>query len=303
MDGERLLSHALEKLQAHWATRALVDRVNDPDYDRALAARVCGLIYAKCRNDEVEFDRAIADLIEFSEEFVRLQMELDRTGHYRFARYDEARAAVYDNESVMNRRYLNGLCLSIGFWPNHNTIFGYYGTEFCAGAPPRGRILEVPSGTGIYLSEFARRNPAWEASGMDLSDHAVRYGREIVRLAGAPQARIVKADVFALTEDRSYDRIVCGELLEHLEHPADLLEKLDGLIADDGKIFLTTAIWAASIDHIYLFRSTREAREMIEAAFTIESERALPVLDGKDPEAERTPVNYACVLTPRRRPA
>ncbi len=142
-------------------------------------------------------------------------------------------------------------------------------------------MLEVPAGTGIYLSEFSRRNPGWATAGMDISVHAVKYAESIARLNSAPKALIECDDVFSLPEERSYDRIVCGELLEHLENPEELLHKLDGLLAPNGKIFLTTAIWAASLDHIYLFRSTAEARAMIAARFDITSELALSVLDGK----------------------
>jgi hypothetical protein len=38
---------------------------------------------------------------------------------------------------------------------------------------------------------------------------------------------------------------------------------------------------------------------MLERYFTIESELALNLKEGKRPEDARTPINYACVLVPR----
>lgn len=296
IETNELLDRAIETLKTHWATRKIAAMTADPGYDRRLAARVCGMLSAKCMGDLEEFDRAVHDLIAFSEEFVRLQMELDATGHYRYASFEEARTAVYDNEAVMNRRYLNGLFLSIAFWANHTELFHYFSEEFCTGCAPSGRVLEVPIGTGIYLSEFMTHNAGWNATGFDISDHAVSYAGEVMRLAGFGTATISKADIFTVSSDRKYDRIICGELLEHLEQPEELLRKLAAFLAPGGKMFLTTAIWAASLDHIFLYRSTQEARDMIGAYFTIESERALAVLDGKGPEEEKTPVNYACIV-------
>ena len=67
-------------------------------------------------------------------------------------------------------------------------------------------------------------------------------------------------------------------------------------MADDGELFLTTAIWAAAIDHIYLFTRAQEVRDMLEKYFIIESELVLPVMANKGPEDEKTPLNYAAVL-------
>ena len=297
MTSDELLSRTLAKLETHWATRAIASAARAPGYDRSIARRVCGMLFEKCGRDPGEYDTAVDDFIAFSVEFVELQMELDRTGRYKFATYEEARAAVYDNPGVMERRYLNGLFLSTAFWANHTKIFRYFAEDFCARLPARGAALEVPAGTGIFLAEFAQRNPGWHATGADISESSVAYAREVIRLYGVSAVTIEKRDIFDVTTVHSYDRIICGELLEHLEKPERLLERLAELLAPHGKIFLTTAIWAANIDHIYLFESAREARDMLSGFFTIESELVLNVFEAKQPEEERTPINYACILT------
>jgi|SRR5579884_32872 len=296
-DGE-LFSFALDTLGESWATFSIPERVRAADYDRATGEHVCRLMYEKGRRDEEAYRTALRDFIALSEEFVRLQMELDKTGRYKYSSYDEVRAIVYDNPEVMDRRYLNGLFLSTAFWVNHTKILDYYVREFCETAGERGSLLEVPSGTGIFISEFARRNPSWTCEGIDISDSAVAFGREMARINAGGTPVITKRDVFELPEDRKYDRIVCGELLEHLEDPVALLEKLYRLLAPGGTMFVTTAIWAASIDHIYLYSSTQEARDMLQARFRIVSELALNVREGKGPEDPRTPINYACILSP-----
>jgi 2-polyprenyl-3-methyl-5-hydroxy-6-metoxy-1,4-benzoquinol methylase len=159
-------------------------------------------------------------------------------------------------------------------------------------------VLEVPSGTGFFIGEFARLNPEWAATGIDLSDSSVAFGSAIAALDGAT-ATITKQDVFTLPDGAGYDRIICGELLEHLEDPEALLDKLTRLIAPGGRLYVTTAIWAAALDHIYLYESARDVREMLERYFTIDSELAVNLKENKGPEDARTPINYACVLLPK----
>jgi 2-polyprenyl-3-methyl-5-hydroxy-6-metoxy-1,4-benzoquinol methylase len=256
------------------------------------------LMFDKCERDRARFDKALTDFIALSEEFVRLQVELDATGHYKYSNYEEVRAAVYDNAEVMDNRYLNGLLLSQAFWINHYKMLTYFIDRFCSPGSATGTLLEVPSGTGIFISEFARRNPGWRATAVDLSDSSVAFTRDVARLNGA-RVEARKADIFELPEEARFDRIICGELLEHLEQPELLLAKLARLLEPDGTIFLTTAVWAANIDHIYLYVSAGEARDMIAKYFAIESELVLNVKDGAGPADERTPINYACIARPK----
>lgn len=299
MNDEELLSLALVTFEESWATSTIPPKIGAPDYDRPFAHAICRLMFEKSGADPERYRDALRDFIMLSEEFVMLQMELDRTGRYRYSSFDEVRSIVYDNPEVMNGRYLNGLFLSQAFWVNHTTIHRYFVEAFCSGLPPAGTILEIPSGTGIYIAEFARLNPGWTATAMDLSASSVAFSREIARLNGAASVTVSRQDVFDLPDGARYDRIICGELLEHLEDPVALLRRLRALIAERGKLFVTTAIWAASIDHIYLYESVDDARAMLSELFTVESELALNVRDGHRPDQAKTPINYACVLAPR----
>ena len=298
MRNDELFSLALDDFKESWATQTIAAKVQSSDYDRGFGERICRLMFEKCERDLDQYRAALRDFIALSEEFLRLQFELDRTGRYLYATFEEARRAVYDNPEVMDGRYLNGLFLSEAFWVNHTRIHGYFIAQFAERTRPSGSVLEVPSGTGIFITEFMRLNPAWAATAIDLSASAVRFTRAMVRLNGGCPVAVREQDVFDLPHE-PYDRIICGELLEHLEFPERLLETLRRLLATDGKIFLTTAIWAASPDHIYLFKSTREVREMLGRFFAIESDLALNVRDAQAPDQERTPINYACVLVHR----
>ena len=90
-----------------------------------------------------------------------------------------------------------------------------------------------------------------------------------------------------------------GEVLEHVEQPEVFLRRIAELATDDAFIFITTCINAPAVDHIYLWRTTDELEEMIEASgLSIVEPLRLPY-EGKsleDSREERLPINVAYVL-------
>ena len=81
---------------------------------------------------------------------------------------------------------------------------------------------------------------------------------------------------------------------------ATALKKLKSLLTKDGKLFVTAAVWAAHIDHIFLYKSAEEVRKHIkEAGLNIENELVQAVFekDESNPEKEKIPVSYAAILS------
>jgi len=88
------------------------------------------------------------------------------------------------------------------------------------------------------------------------------------------------------------------EQLEHVEKPDELISKLSFLLKDDGRIFLTTAIYAAAVDHIHLFHNVADVRNSVKGNFKIDSELSLPVsLQDYDEGMNNVSINYACLLS------
>ena len=112
--------------------------------------------------------------------------------------------------------------------------------------------------------------------------------------------KILKMDFHEIDSNERYDRILCGEFLEHLEDPLAALKKLKSLLTKDGKLFVTAAVWAAHIDHIFLYKSSEEVRDHIKKAdLKIEKELVQAVFekDESNPEKENVPVSYAAILS------
>jgi SAM-dependent methyltransferase len=62
--------------------------------------------------------------------------------------------------------------------------------------PPRGRALDLGTGSGIWGVELAQRG--WEVTGVDLVERALRRARDRVRSAGVAM-KLVRGDVTALS--------------------------------------------------------------------------------------------------------
>lgn len=95
-------------------------------------------------------------------------------------------------------------------------------------ARPRS-VLDLGCGEGYVLDALVRSGVADELkialSGADLSQRAV--GRARARLGG--RASLHCGDATQMKFDRSFDLVMMLEVLEHLEQPAMMLDRLDQL--------------------------------------------------------------------------
>jgi hypothetical protein len=115
-----------------------------------------------------------------------------------------------------------------------------------------------------------------------------------------PRWRLLHADFLeAANLTGTYTAIVMGEVLEHVERPLLFLQRIRALAEDDAFIFITTAVNAPAVDHIYLFRSVDEVRELAEAAgLRVIDQLATPYSGCSMEETiqQRLPINVAMVL-------
>jgi SAM-dependent methyltransferase len=73
--------------------------------------------------------------------------------------------------------------------------------------------------------------------------HRVGYDREVPAPGTCvyeEQFRGDVADIVTVLRGRSFDTIVCAEIIEHLERPYDFLRDLHGLLSTGGRLILTT---------------------------------------------------------------
>lgn len=133
--------------------------------------------------------------------------------------------------------------------------------------------LEIGSGLGQYLIRALKSKCFNDYLAVDLSPTSVKQCEEYLCYLGMDKTgyRIQQEDFFDFSAEKQFDFIVMGEVLEHVEQPEAMLEKINSLLAKTGRAFITTVINAPAIDHIYLFCSKEEVLDMVQrAGFLVE---------------------------------
>lgn len=229
------------------------------------------------------------------------QMYFQRHGRYRCASYAEVARSVYLNEEYM-KRYMYGLALTTSLWPNHREIHRF----FCNVLPKNesGRYLEIGPGHGVYFMDAMRTCKFESYQGVDISPTSIALTRSILESGFFGEfhkfdltcCNFLEASFFG----KKFDAIVMGEVLEHVENPLVFMARIRELSTSKTFVFITTAINAPAIDHIYLFDSPESVRTLVqEAGFFVVSEKISPYpgLDLPETMARRLPVNIAMQLT------
>lgn len=98
---------------------------------------------------------------------------------------------------------------------------------------PHGRLLQVGCGYGLLLDEARRRG--YDVEGVELSAEASRYARE--RLGLTVQEMAVEEMEL---KDKRYDALVLVDVIEHLEDPVAVLDRLLTVLEPDGALLIVT---------------------------------------------------------------
>lgn len=232
---------------------------------------------------------------------LREQVYFQRNGRYRHSTFAEVAGRVYFDHDYM-QRYMYGLALTLYLWPNHLEIVRYFKRML-----PRisgGRYLEVGPGHGTFFRHAIRHGEFAQCLGVDISPTSLELTRRLLSNDPTPTGTrwdLMEADFLAAEGvDGHFDAIVMGEVLEHVEQPLRFLQRIRELAGADAFIFVTTAVNAPAIDHIYLFESLETVTRLAEAAgMTVRNVLATPYHGSTMEEtvAQRLPINVALVLS------
>lgn len=164
-------------------------------------------------------------------------------------------------------------------------------------AAPGDRILEVGCGGGHVLRLF----PESDLVGVDVSQHMLDKARRNLR---GYRVQLLKGELGRLhLPVASFNRIICTEVLEHVDDPEELLDQMARLLRPDGRIVITLPndhlvsrlrkivnglgvlkrvlvgriSWGADQYHIHIWH-LEEMRALLSRCFTIQRERFAPHL-------------------------
>lgn len=252
-----------------------------------------------CMGKGLELDYLAESYLTILGDTLDEQLYFRDKGHYRHSTFAEVAESVYHDRDYMDR-YMYGLAITNFLWPNHLAMARFLRERIPVDRG--GHYLEVGPGHGFLLLSAIEVGSFDDFLGVDLSAASVAQTQTIIdHFHPEAPARIELQD-FLVADDLaagSFDAIVMGEVLEHVEQPEVFLRRIFELAKDDGFIFITTCINAPAVDHIYLWRTTDELEAMIRASgLRIIEPLRLPY-EGKSLEESRAlhlPINVAYVL-------
>jgi 2-polyprenyl-3-methyl-5-hydroxy-6-metoxy-1,4-benzoquinol methylase len=212
-----------------------------------------------------DLDRMCEDYKWLTQVVVEEEFYFRRNNRYRLSTFAEAFERVYDDREYM-ARYMRGLLATQLWWSNHTRVLKYFRDRFLATNPAGFSHLEVGPGHGLLLALTANAKGVGSAVGWDISDASLAQTREALDAMGvsSEMVQLHKVNIFD-APNRAFQSITFSEVLEHLEDPLTALKGLRDLLAPAGRLFVHAPVNSPAPDHIYLFRTPEEIRDMVAA--------------------------------------
>jgi glycosyltransferase 2 family protein len=97
-------------------------------------------------------------------------------------------------------------------------------------------ILDIGCGSGVQIRALGLESPNL-IIGMDVNRNALLYAKK----KEIPHSEFIIADAQNLPfKDRTVDKIICAEIIEHLNNPEQLITESQRVLRQDGSIVITT---------------------------------------------------------------
>ncbi len=182
-------------------------------------------------------------------------------GHYRNSTYEDVADSVYGNPEYMEQ-YMTGLSILDYLMISHLKMIRYFKENL---RNWHGRYLEIGPGAGQLLVTAIERGDFQSFTSCDISETSVDLSNRYLEFLGwQEKCKVEKRDFFAFDSADPYDCIVMGEVLEHVEDPQAMLNKIYELLSIGGIAYVTTVINTPTLDHIYLFSDKEQVLKMAE---------------------------------------
>lgn len=203
---------------------------------------------------------AVDAFVQFTTDVNLAQARYEADGHYENRSFAEVYANHYSQDETMSG-YLWGIYLTNFLWAHHAEISVFYRDYFLSKVSPSAELVEIAPGHGGWGAWALDVLPQARLQGFDISKSSIEIATLISSAAGCgDRARYVEKNALELGEMPAAcaDALICSFLMEHLECPRQLFAVVEYLLKPRGIAFLTGALTAAQVDHIYEFRLESE---------------------------------------------
>jgi len=212
-------------------------------------------------------ENSVDAFVQFTTDVNLAQARYEASGHYQHQSFAEVYDLHYSQDQQMNG-YLWGVYLTNFLWAHHLEICFFFEDRFLARLPAASELVEIAPGHGGWgvwaLHELQRAR----LRGYDISPASIGIASSVALAAGVnDRASYTEKDALDLAQldAESADAVICSFLIEHLEQPERLFAVIHHLLRSGGTAYLTGALTAAQIDHIYEFHNESELMQMAEA--------------------------------------
>lgn len=203
----------------------------------------------------------------FVVDVTRSQILYEKTGHYANSSYDEVFKNVYNNAEFMEM-YHWGVYITTFAWDHHLALHKYFNESFLSLLPDEElQAIDLGAGSGIWSMFIADRNKKWKTTGVDISEKSVALTSKFITCNKFTSNIVMKVgNALTYKTDQLNDFGLSCFLIEHLENPIDLLKNLQANLKPGAFAFVTAALTAAEIDHIFEIKKESELIVMAENA-------------------------------------
>lgn len=218
------------------------------------------LSWALRARGEDAIEESVDAFVQFTTDVNLAQARYEAQGHYEYHSFAEVNSIHYSQGSQM-QGYLWGIYLTNFLWAHHLEICLFFKDRFLYRLNNSSQIVEIGPGHGGWGAWALHTLKQAKLCGYDISPTSIEIASSVAHAAGVgDRASYLEKDALDLTElaAESADAGICSFLIEHLENPEQLFRVINHLLKPGGIFFVTGALTAAQIDHIYEFYKESE---------------------------------------------
>lgn len=219
------------------------------------------LQWAEISLGETWAEQLVDGYCEFVLDVNRSQLKYERTGRYQNSSFQEVFDTAYNDPEFM-QLYHWGVYTTTFAWTHHLRIYKFYEQHFLPRLQQLGngaKLLDLGAGSGIWHLLALRAAPNINVEAVDVSAPTIERTRAMAATLGlSGRIKHTVADALVWSPPETAQAGVSCFLLEHLERPQALLNGLANGLEPGAHAFVTSALTAAEIDHIFEYRRESE---------------------------------------------
>lgn len=201
----------------------------------------------------------IQGYISFVIDVNKSQLIYEKDNKYKYARFDEVKNETYKSDAFM-AKYHWGVFVTTFAWGHHLRLIKFFQQQFLPYLKEEaGELVDLGAGSGVWHQMFLRHRHNWQVHSVDISPYSVDWAQRMaIGINTANKVTYQLGDALTYSRDKLFDAAISCFLAEHLEDPSQLFTNLANNLKTHGYAFVTCAITAAEIDHIFEFKSESE---------------------------------------------